>query len=68
MGLEVKIDMGDQIKHGLWGSNMKTGKIFTQGLTEANFLYFFGSCTFWGPEVIRLCVINQFEYFENGKI
>ena len=31
MGLEVKIDMGGQAKHGLWGSNLKTGKYIPRG-------------------------------------
>ena len=31
MGSEVKIDLGNQAKHGLWEFNVKTGKYIPRG-------------------------------------
>ena len=43
MGWEVKTDMGGQAKHGLWGSNVKTGKYLpTLGCRESISGTFFG--------------------------
>ena len=42
MGWEVKTDMSDQSKHGLWVSNVKTGKYFTRA-DRSEFLVLFGT-------------------------
>ena len=44
MGLLVKTNMGGQAKHGLWDSNVKTGKYLCRGYQG------WISCTFMGPK------------------
>ena len=41
MGWEVKTDMWGQPKHGLWKSNVKTGK-YLPGADRSEFLVLFG--------------------------
>ena len=51
MGGEIKTHVGNEAKHGLWESHVKTGK-YLHGLPEPI------SCTFLGLKVIMLYGIN----------
>ena len=55
MGWEVKTDVADQGKQGLWGPNVKRGNYLPRGCWGLI------SCTFWTLKVILLGELIQLE-------
>ena len=50
MGWEVKKIVRGQSKHGLWGSNLKTGKFLPEGAQEQIYCTIFGALLLlWPP-------------------